>query len=125
MGEWKPRTKEVELPSGRKVTIRPLGIRGMMAVYGGIPDFEELEQQAARARDKDYKPSASDRQRFAEQSIATVCNCSVSPRFSEEPRNGEISVDDLTQTEFWALSRMCTEYTVSCAEEEKKGVDPS
>ncbi len=83
-------TRKVKLPSGREVEIKPLGVLGLRAIAKINPGMLSGEVSESTAENLDT-------------SIAMVEACSVEPRFSETPTNGEINIDDLQLADFTAL----------------------
>lgn len=88
-------TKAVSLPSGRVVKIRRPGPRQWRDIYEGLPIIGKQNDYAV-----DLPISA-----LIDLNIRMVCACAVEPKFADsETSNGVLSVDDLIQADFNALT---------------------
>ena len=95
-------SKEVTLPSGRKVKIR-VGPRAAITLQSKLRDGDA-----------------------AANSVALVESATVGPRFvnSDTPPAGCEDIDSLSVTDFWALARECSEEFVRVNKDAEEALAP-
>lgn len=105
-------TKPVTLPTGRVVVIRRPGPRQFRDIYAGLPIVGRPSEMLV-----DMPLSA-----LIDLNIRMVCACSVEPKFADcETSNGVLSVDDLHQSDFNALTKAINDFAGNAEAEEKLG----
>lgn len=125
------KTETVELPSGRKVTIRQPGPRGMTLIIGTLPTSmllgdDQEKPSTSEALESFRKMSKVERGEVADTQMAIVCSCSVEPRFTTTipAPQGYTDIDDLEYPDYVALRDACLTLINESKQEAAEKVGP-